>query len=132
MTANTRLWELSTWDDQLLGENLKILSELDLQFDLETIGFDYGEVEQRILAFEGEDATDDEADEVPDTRELPTVSRVGDLWRLGSPDAAEGEALDHGPLPSGVLRRITPRSILSQRGGPLTVSTRRTEGPCLR
>src|SRR2546428_320760 len=44
--------------------------------------------EVEILAFEGEDATDAEADEVPDTRELPTVSRVGDLWRLGPPDHA--------------------------------------------
>ena len=88
MIADNRLTELSTWDNQLLGENLKILSELDLQFDLETIGFDYGEVEQRILAFEGQDARDDEADEVPDTRELPTVSRAGDLWRLGPPDQA--------------------------------------------
>src|SRR5882762_9876049 len=88
MIADNRLTELSTWDEKLLGENLKILSELELKFDLETIGFDYGEIEQRILAFEGEDARDDEADEVPYTREVPTVSRVGDLWRLGSPDHA--------------------------------------------
>src|SRR5438093_3887848 len=39
MIADNRLSELSTWDDQLLGQNLKILSELDLKFDLETLHF---------------------------------------------------------------------------------------------
>src|SRR5438093_5969132 len=39
MIADNRLSELSTWDDQLLGENLKILSELELKFDLETLHF---------------------------------------------------------------------------------------------
>ena len=87
MIADNRLTELGTWDDELLGENLKILSEL-LDFDLETIGFEYGEIEQRILAFEGEGAPDDEADEVPDSKDLPIVSRVGDLWQLGPPDRA--------------------------------------------
>ena len=38
MIADNRLTELSTWDDQLLGENLKILSDLDIAFDLECIG----------------------------------------------------------------------------------------------
>ncbi len=42
MIADNRLTDLSTWDDDLLGENLKILSDLDLKFDVESIGFDYG------------------------------------------------------------------------------------------
>jgi len=88
MIADNRLTELSTWDDQLLGENLKLLSNLDLGFDIECLGFDYGEVEQRILAFEGDSDADDEADDIPDPRDLPVVSRSGDLWQLGPPDRA--------------------------------------------
>jgi hypothetical protein len=38
-----RLTENSTWDDRLLGEQLKELSILDLSFDLEATGFDMGE-----------------------------------------------------------------------------------------
>ena len=53
MIADNRLTELSTWDDQLLGENLKVLTDLELDFDIETIGFDYGEIENRILALDG-------------------------------------------------------------------------------
>ena len=84
MIADNRLTDLSTWDDDLLGENLKILSELDLKFDIESIGFDYGEIEARILALDGEgNADDDAADELPDTDDVPVVTRSGDLWRLG-------------------------------------------------
>jgi DNA modification methylase len=83
LIADNRLTELSTWDDKLLAENLKLLSTLDLEFDIETIGFDYGEIEQRILTLEGDQARDDEADQVPDSLDLPIVTRVGDLWRLG-------------------------------------------------
>lgn len=40
MIADNRLTENSQWDDQLLAEQLKELSELDLSFNLEATGFD--------------------------------------------------------------------------------------------
>ncbi len=83
MIADNRLSETSHWDDRLLGENLKILSDLDLDFDLECIGFDYGEIEQRIIGLEGDDGCEDEADDVPDPDQVPAVSQEGDLWVLG-------------------------------------------------
>lgn len=88
MIADNRLTEISTWDDQLLGEHLKILSDLELDFDIECIGFDYGEIEQRILGIEeaiaGEGAADhDEADELPEDQSLTPVTLPGDLWILG-------------------------------------------------
>jgi len=86
MIADNRLTDLSTWDDQLLGENLKILSDLDLDFEIESIGFDYGEIEQRLLTLEGDDDSDSEADAVPAPDALPIVTRTGDLWSLGDPE----------------------------------------------
>ncbi len=48
MIADNRLTEISTWDDQLLGEQLKELSVLDLDFSLEATGFEMGEIDLRI------------------------------------------------------------------------------------
>jgi DNA modification methylase len=84
MLADNRLSELSTWDDQLLAENFKILS--DLEFDVECMGFDYGEIEQRIRAIDEATGSDDDDEDVPDPRNVPRVSRVGDLWQLGPAD----------------------------------------------
>ena len=39
MIADNRLTENATWDEKLLGEQLKNLSEVDLTFDLEVTGF---------------------------------------------------------------------------------------------
>jgi DNA modification methylase len=88
MIADNRLTDLSAWDDKLLAENLKVLSDLDLNFEIESIGFDYGEIEQRVLSIEGNEAEDEEADQVPDQLGLPIVTQVGDLWRLGPADRA--------------------------------------------
>ena len=48
MIADNRLTENSTWDDRLLAEQLKELSELDLDFSLEVTGFEMGEIDLRI------------------------------------------------------------------------------------
>jgi ParB-like chromosome segregation protein Spo0J len=40
LIADNRLTENSSWDERMLGEQLKILSELELDFDLEAIGFE--------------------------------------------------------------------------------------------
>jgi len=46
--ADNRLTENSAWNDRLLAEQLKELSILDLDFDLEATGFDMGEIDLRI------------------------------------------------------------------------------------
>ncbi|MDO8432460.1 MAG: ParB/Srx family N-terminal domain-containing protein [Candidatus Binatus sp.] len=48
MIADNRLTENSVWDDQLLAEQLKELSVLDLDFNLEATGFEMGEIDLRI------------------------------------------------------------------------------------
>ena len=59
MIADNRLTDNSVWDDRLLAEQLQELSLQDLDFSLEAIGFDMGEIDFRIegltSAPEGED-----------------------------------------------------------------------------
>ena len=82
--ADNRLTENSVWDDRLLGEQLKKLSELELDFSLEVTGFDMAEIDLRIesLNLEGDERADsaDVLDAIPAG---PPVSRPGDLFLLG-------------------------------------------------
>jgi len=75
----------------MLGEQLKILSELELDFDLEAIGFEVPEID---LLIDGLNVVPD-AD--PDDR-LPEVSESattvsGDLWQLGKHRVLCGNSL---------------------------------------
>ena len=81
MIADNRLTENSTWDDKLLAENLKELSILDLDFQLDVIGFDMGEIDFRIQGLDA-DVDSDPADVLP-APVLTAVSKPGDLWLLG-------------------------------------------------
>jgi DNA modification methylase len=93
--ADNRLTETSSWDERLLAEQLKELSELDLDFDIESTGFEMGEIDLRIEGLEsGGDPQDDPADTIPLMPERPPVSRTGDLWLLGRHRLGCGNALD--------------------------------------
>lgn len=76
MIADNRLTELGDWDEQLLAEQLKILSELDLDFDLEVTGFEMAEIDI-ILERHSSASTDgvDTADELPELNPQVQVSR---------------------------------------------------------
>ena len=91
LIADNRLTENSSWDERMLGEQLKILSELELDFDLEAIGFEVPEID---LLIDGLNAVP-EAD--PDDR-LPEISEssvtvTGDLWQLGKHRVLCGNSL---------------------------------------
>ena len=93
MIADNRLTDMSTWDDTLLAEHLKLLAEIDLDFDIEATGFTMGEIDLRIEGVEmapDDDPDDAELDDVPGA----TVNRVGDLWQLGNHRLLCGDALD--------------------------------------
>jgi DNA methylase/ParB-like nuclease domain len=83
MIADNRLTENAAWDDRLLTEQLKTLSEVELDFSLEATGFEMGEIDVMIeglsAATEGEQ---DPADEFSDETNKVPVSRLGDLWHL--------------------------------------------------
>jgi len=91
LIADNQLTLNSTWDERMLGEQLKILSELELDFDLETIGFEVPEID---LFIDGLNAVP-ESD--PDDR-LPEISGAavtvaGDLWQLGKHRVLCGNSL---------------------------------------
>ena len=92
--ADNRLCERSIWDDRLLGETLKELSELNLDFSIEATGFTMGEIDLRI---EGLSAMSDDGADPTDrlpapANRLPT-SKIGDLWKLGRHAIVCGSAL---------------------------------------
>jgi DNA modification methylase len=96
--ADNRLSETSTWDDRLLGEVLRDLASVELDFDLEATGFTMGEIDLRIEGLPVSTAAyPDPADELPPALDQPPVSRPGDLWQLGRHRLFCGNALDPAP-----------------------------------
>lgn len=81
MIADNRLSEMSSWDGQLLRVHLKELSAVDLDFDLEAIGFTMGEIDLWIEGEEGDNDSSD--DEFLQNQDGPAISQLGDLWLLG-------------------------------------------------
>jgi hypothetical protein len=93
MIADNRLTENAEWDDRLLGEQLKILSEAELDFTLETTGFEMGEIDLLIENFAPvPNGEIDPADLQPESS-VVRVSRPGDLWKLGKHRVFCGDAL---------------------------------------
>src|SRR5712675_3508771 len=80
MIADNRLSEIATWDDRLLAQQLKDLSLLGLDFSLEILGFEMGEIDLRIAALDDmPEPADDPADDLPEPSARPPLSRIGDL-----------------------------------------------------
>ena len=95
MIADNRLTEIATWDDRMLAEQLKDLSVLGLDFNIEVTGFEMGEIDLRIASLDDlPEPDDDPADLVPEIREGAPVSKLGDLWLLGGHRVLCGNALD--------------------------------------
>ncbi len=90
MIADNRLTEIASWDDRLLAEQLQALSSVELDFDIETIGFDMGEIDLRIESLNAREASPAESP-VPDVSG-PAVSRLGDLWLIGRHKLLCGDA----------------------------------------
>jgi DNA modification methylase len=91
LLSDNKLTDRSTWDDNKLAIQLKELSDLVLDFDIEAIGFEPPEIDLRIQSL------DSSLEDADDRFELPTgpvVSRTGDLWLLGSHRLYCGSALD--------------------------------------
>lgn len=90
--ADNRLTETSSWDEALLGQHLKILSEINLDFCLEATGFNIGEIDLKIESL-GDAPAEDDPDEAP-LPPGPAVTRPGDLWVLGRHRSLCASALD--------------------------------------
>ena len=97
MIADNRLTENSSWNKQLLGDQLKELAEVHLDFSLEATGFEMGEID---LLIEGVSPVPEDNEDSADTLLTPTasppVSELGDLWLLGPHRLYCGNALEAG------------------------------------
>lgn len=92
--ADNKLAELAGWDQDLLALELQGLAELELDFNLEVIGFETPEIDI-LVGHAGKGEESDPADEpLALDPEVPTVSRPGDLWAIGSHRLLCGNALD--------------------------------------
>ena len=90
MIADNRLTEIAIWNDELLGEQLKALSSVELDFDIEATGFTVGEIDLRIETL---DVESDPADD-PVISSGPAVTQERDIWELGKHRLHCGSALD--------------------------------------
>ena len=91
--ADNKLALNAGWDNELLALELQGL--LDDDFDLELTGFNIAEIDFIIedAASANPDASDPADDDVPDI-DGPAVTRMGDLWLLGSHKLICGDAQD--------------------------------------
>src|SRR5271155_5015422 len=77
--ADNRLTEKAEWDNRLLGEQLKILSEAEIDFSLEVTGFEMSEIDLMIENFApANDGKSDPADTIPESALKPEVARHHD------------------------------------------------------
>lgn len=88
--ADNRLAETAGWDDDLLRLEIGSLIEMDLEFEIEAIGFETGEIDV-VMAGEGGLA---EPECVPEPEEGPAVCALGDVWLLGRHRLVCGDALE--------------------------------------
>jgi DNA modification methylase len=94
--ADNRLAEAATWDSDLLSQELRALAELDLDFSIESTGFDTAEIDL-ILEESEQKRTADPADTVPPLATgRPAIARLGDLWVLGKNKLFCGDAREAG------------------------------------
>jgi hypothetical protein len=92
--ADNRLTENAHWNELLLGQELKILSESELDFSPEVTGFETAEIDLFIenLSPVGEGERE-LADDLPEPSPIQ-VSRAGDMWQLGKHRVLCGDALE--------------------------------------
>jgi DNA modification methylase len=105
MIADNRLTENADWDKQLLAQQLKDLSAVELDFSLEAIGFEMAEIDLMIEGLSpATDGKQDPADESPDETNKVQVSRLSDLWQLDKHRVLCADATDpssYGKLMAG-------------------------------
>ena len=89
LIADNQLALQAGWSEELLAAELAWLREE--RFDLDLVGFDATELERLLAIADGDSASEDAEDEVPEPFEEP-VSKPGDLWILGNHRLLCGDA----------------------------------------
>jgi DNA modification methylase len=92
--ADNQLATISKWNDPVLAGQLKELSIINLDFDIEVTGFEPAEIDLRIESLNLDVDDSDPADTLPAPATGEPVSRLGDIWTLGRHRLLCGDALD--------------------------------------
>jgi DNA modification methylase len=92
--ADNQLAAIAKWDDPVLAEQLKALSIINLDFEIEVTGFEPAEIDLRIESINLEVDDSDPADTLPPAPTGEPVSQLGDVWKLGRHRILCGDALD--------------------------------------
>jgi len=88
--ADNKLAELAGWDREMLAIELQHLFTLEDVFDIAITGFEVPEID--LILGEGKRKSDPEDDFAAD-EEGPSVTELGDLWKLGKHRLLCGNAL---------------------------------------
>jgi hypothetical protein len=94
LIADNRLTENSEWNDRLLAEQLKELSLLNLDFELDVTGFELAEIDLRIESLNEDGTTEDDLLNQVLAAVGPAVAQRGDLWSLGRHRLLCGSAVE--------------------------------------
>ncbi len=84
--ADNRLAELAGWDEQIVTIELQHLTSIDLDFNIEVLGWNMPVID---IMFDAHASAPGNLDDAPDAADdIPAegtraVSRIGDLWLLG-------------------------------------------------
>jgi DNA modification methylase len=91
MLADNRHAENAGWDENLLRVELEFLTSIEIDLDVEALGFSVTEAD--LIIGGSQPAPADEEPPPPLRPEMP-VSRVGDVWRLDNHRLVCGDCLD--------------------------------------
>ena len=91
MLADNKLTDRSSWDDDKLALQIKALSDLSIDFDLEATGFELPELDLRLQSL---DDLDEAAERENFALASSAISRPGDLWLLGDHRLLCGSSLE--------------------------------------
>lgn len=90
--ADNKLAEKAGWDREILAIELQNLMELELDFDLSITGFEVPEIDVLIDSLDAK-GKPDPIDVVPEV-EGPSLTRLGDIWEIGSHRLICGDATE--------------------------------------
>jgi len=95
MIADNKLTENSSWDERLLAEQLRALSEVELDFSIEVTGFEVGEIDVMIEGLApATPGKDDPGDAIPESGTKSQVTQPGNVWILDRHRIYCGDARD--------------------------------------
>jgi DNA modification methylase len=99
--ADNRLAEQASWNKKILAEQFRLLSQVELDFDLDVTGFELNEIEMFIEGSPspGQIKRVRRSAPIP-PRRIAAVSKLGDTWQLGRHRLYCGDVLNEMSLPT--------------------------------